>query len=240
MSGFKRILKDLAPPLLWRGGRRLLGRKPAGPSYQAVSTLIDMAALHEGRFASVYDAVYPNDPDSLPDGNVLRLRTYHTYLFAEIASRVRGDFVSIGISYGVTSKVLYELLLKGTQRTYHLVDPFLGKPGYGYCQDPSFVMAQFNGDPLVCLHQQPTPAAFPLPLKDGLAFVDLDTEDEDTDAASLPYLIERLSPGGVMVIDFYGWAASRAKYDRAAAQAGASIFILPTGQGVLLKNRVRE
>ena len=235
MKGF---LRDLVPPLLWRAARRVLGRTPAGPSYQVVSTLLHLSALHEGRFAAVYDAAYPNDPDSLPDGNLLRLRIYHTYLFAEIASRVRGDFVSIGISYGVTSKVLYELLLKGSQRTYHLVDPFVGKPGYGYCQDPAFVMAQFGGDPLVCLHQIAAPAAFPLPLKDGLAFVDLDTENEDTDVASLPYLIDRLAPGGVMVIDFYGWASSTAKYDRAAERAGAAIFILPTGQGVLVKNRI--
>ena len=238
--GFTGVLRDLAPPMLWRGARRLLGRGPAITSYQAVTTLINLPALHAGPFASVYDATYPNDPDCRRDSNLLRLRIYHTYLFAEIASRVRGDFMSIGVSYGVTSKVLYELLLKGTERTYHLVDPFVGKPGWGYCQDPSFVMAQFDGDPLVRLHQAPAPGAFPLPLGGhGLAFVDIDTGDEAADVASLPYLIDRLSPGGVIVIDFYGWARSTAAYDRVAERAGASIFILPTGQGVLLKNRSR-
>lgn len=156
-----RVLKDLAPPLLWRVAGRLLGRRPAGPSYQGVSTMITLSALHEGRFAAVYDAAYPNDPCVPPDGNLLRLRVYLTCLFAEIASQVRGDFVSIGVSYGVTSKVLYELLLKGTQRTYHLVDPFVGRLEHGCCQDPSLVIAQFDGDPFVRVHQTAAPAAFP-------------------------------------------------------------------------------
>jgi hypothetical protein len=68
---------------------------------------------------------------------------------ALLRSRVAGDFVSVGVSYGVTAKVLYELLIKGHQRAYHLVDPFVGKEGWGYCQDPAFVMAQFGGDPLL-------------------------------------------------------------------------------------------
>jgi len=231
-----RILKDLTPPLLWRGLRRLRGR-PATPTYQVVTTLLKLTALHEGRFAAVYDAAYPNDPDTLPDGNMLRLRVYHSYLFAEIASRAAGDFVSVGVSYGVTAKVLYELLIKGHERTYHLVDPFVGREGWGYCQDPAFVMAQFGGDPFVRLHQAAAPDAFPLPLSNGLAFVDLDTGDERADLASLPYLIDRLSPGGVIVIDFYGRAPSTEQYDRVADRGGASIFILPTGQGVLIKGR---
>jgi O-methyltransferase len=234
---FADVVKDLAPPFLWRAARRLLRRRPANPTYQGVSTRVYLSALHDGRFAAVYDATYRSDPDSLPDGHVLRLRVYLTYVFAEIASRARGDFVSVGVSYGVTARVLYGLLLKGSQRTLHLVDPFLGKEGFGYCVDPSLVMAHFGGDPLVYLHRAPAPEAFPLPLRDGLAFVDLDTGDEQADLASLPYLVDRLTPGGVIMIDNYGWAQSTSRYDRAADRCGATIFSLPTGQGVLLKNR---
>jgi hypothetical protein len=171
----------------------------------------------------------------LPDGNFVRLRVYHTYLFAEIASRVRGDFVSAGISYGVTAKVLYELLLKGTDRTYHLVDPFSGTEDPGHCQDPAAVMARFAGDPLVRLHQAPAPDVFPLPLDEGLAFAELSTGDDEAELASLPYLIDRLAPGGVIVIDDYGRGQSTSRYDEIADRAGASIFTLVTGQGVLMR-----
>jgi hypothetical protein len=230
------VLKDLVPPLLWRAGRRLLRGRPPSPSYQGVSTLVDLSVLHRGRFADVYDAAYPIDPDLLPDGDVMRLRAYNTYLFSEIALRVPGDFVSIGISYGVTPKVLYELLLKGTGRRYHLVDPFEEDTIDNYCDDPGLVMAQFGGDPSVLLYRATAPEAFPLPLVDGMAFAELDTGNERAELASMPYLIDRLTPGGIIVIDNYGWGVSTAPYDEIAEAAGASIFSLPTGQGVLSKH----
>lgn len=235
--GFRKALKDLTPPMVWRGVRFLVGRAPAPPSYQGVSTLADLSALHEGRFSEVYDAAYRRDPDLRADGNLTRLRVYTTYLFAEIASRIPGDFVSVGISYGVAPKVLYELVVKGTARKYHLVDPLQDVEGQGYCSDPAFVVSQFEGDPMVHLHRAAAPDVFPLPLAEGLAFAELSTGNEPAELASMPYLINCLTPGGVMVIDDYGWGAGARRYDAAAGRHRASIFSLPTGQGVLIKKR---
>jgi hypothetical protein len=167
----------------------------------------------------------------------MRLRTYHSFLFAEIASRVPGDFVSVGISYGVTPKVLYELVVKGTKRTYHLIDPFEGEPGANYCEDADFVRSQFRGDPFVSLHLTPAPAVFPLDLPHGLAFAELSTGDDHADLDSMGHLLESLNRGGVIMIEDYGWGPWAARFDDAAHAAGASIFCLPTGQGVVLKNR---
>lgn len=203
-------------------------------SYQGVTTLTNMSLLHEGRFAQVYDAAYPIDPGIGPDGNMMRLRVHLSVLFAEMALRVPGDFVSIGISYGVTEKVVYELVVKGTQRTYHLIDPFVGDP-HENCVDPSVVVARFSGDPHVRLHLTPAPQVFPLVLDNGLAFAELSTANQEAELASLPYLIASLNPGGVIVIDDYGWDQKAAGYDRVVHAAGASIFCLPTGQGVLMK-----
>lgn len=234
------VLKGLVPPLLWLAASHLLRGRSSNISYQGVSSLADLSALHQGRFARVYDAVYPNDPDLLPDGNLVRLRVYHTYLFAEIASRTLGDFLSVGVSYGVAPKVLYDLVLKGGKRAYHLVDPFTGKGGTGHRQDPADVMAQFGGDPLVRLHMTPAPQVFPIHFDDGLAFAELSTGDEQAELASLPYLIGCLNPGGLIVIDDYGWGPWISRYDEAAQRVGASIFSLPTGQGVLIKNGSRH
>jgi hypothetical protein len=233
----KGVLRDLLPPVLWRAMARLRHGARANPAYQGVTTLANLSALHQGRFAQIYDAVYPNDPDLLPDGNLMRLRAYHSFLFAEIASRTPGDFVSVGISFGVTPKVLYELVLKGSNRTYHLIDPLTGKPGVNYCQDAGFVLSQFGGDPLVRLYLTPAPDVFPLSLPDGLAFAEFNTGEEDAELASLPHLIPSLGEGGVILIDSYGWGPWAVRFDDVARAAGASIFCLPTGQGVLVKNR---
>lgn len=228
------VLRSLTPPALWDLASRIRNGKARGPSYQGLTTLVDMAALHRGRFAEVFDAAYPLDPSLPPDGNLTRLRTYQTWLFAQLALRVPGDFVSIGVSCGVTPKVLYELVLKGTGRTYHLIDPFV--PGGGaYCDDPRIVMDQFGGDSRVRFIRDTAPKAFPLPLEHGIAFAELDTGDSEAEIESIPYLVDQLAPGGVIVTDEYGWGPWCRLYDEAADRSGANIFMLPTGQGVLMR-----
>lgn len=237
-----RVLRDLVPPLVWRAGVRVL-RGRSTPTYQGVTSLADLSALHRGRFATVFDEAFPNNPDLRPDGNLTRLRAYTTMTFAAIALRGPGDVVSIGISYGVTPKVVYELVVKGRDRNYHLVDPFWPKDGANYADDPAPVMAQFGGDPCVRLHRNTAPEALPLPLDRGLAFAELCTGDQRAELASLPYLIDQLTPQGVIVIDDYGWGPSTVPYDRIAEYFNAQIFVQPTGQGVLTKrpaNRPRS
>lgn len=228
------ILKSLTPPLLWQLGRAVRGT-PSPRTYQDVVTPFDMSALHSGPFGSVFDAAFPQDPCRRRDGDRTRLRTYLAYLFAEVAKRTSGDFLTAGVSYAVAPKVLYDLTVKGSGRLYHLVDPLSDQEKAGYCTDPAFVRDLFAGDPAVRLHLKAIPGAFPLELSSQLAFVHLETGDEVAELASLPYLVANLAPNGVMVIDNYGLQHFASRYDAAAALAGAAIFTLPTGQGVLMK-----
>ncbi len=229
-----KILKSLTPPLLWRLGRHIRAT-PSPRNYQDVITPFDMSALHGGRFGAIFDATFPHDPLLPRDGNLTRLRTYQAYLFAEVARRTRGDYLTVGVSYAVMSKVLYELTVKGTGRTYHLVVPLVDLEEAGYCKDPAFVRDLFAGDPAVRLHLKAIPGAFPLALPNGLAFVHLTSGNEEAELASLPYLVANLDPCGVIVIDDYGLQDFASRYDAVAELAGAAIFTLPTGQGVLMK-----
>jgi len=230
------LLRRLTPPVLWDLLRRARGKPPLR-SYHGVTTPFDMSALHQGRFAAVFDAVYRNDPGLRHDANLLRLRAYCAHMFAAIAMRAPGDFLEAGVSYGVIAKVLYELTVKESGRTYHLVDvdPRHTEAKREYCSDPAFVPALFRDDPAVRLHLVGIPAVFPLPLPTGLAFAHLDTDNEDVEFASLPYLVENLNPGGVILIEAYGLQPFAARYDAVARQLQASIFTLPSGQGVLIK-----
>jgi hypothetical protein len=225
-------LARLVPPVLIDAYRRAIGRPRH--TYQGVSTPFNMRQLHEGRFAAVYDPI-SSDPLCATDAALMRLRAYLANMFAGIAMVVPGDYLAAGISYAVMSKAIYELTLKGTGRTFHLIDPFRDLDGQGWCTDSGFVMRRFDGDPLVRLHQRAIPEAFPLPLSNGLAFVHLDTGNEDAEFESLPYLVEVLNPGGLMVIDAYGYSNFAERYDAVADRLGQRILVLPSGQGVLSK-----
>jgi len=52
-------------------------------------------------------------------------------------------------------------------------------------------------------------------------------------------LFDRVSPGGLVVFDDYGWsgyAAQKVAEDAFMRQRGHSILELPTGQGLLIKH----
>jgi hypothetical protein len=227
-------LARFVPPILADAYRRAIGR-PRQHSYQGVTTPFNMRQLHEGRFAEAFDPIYPSDPLFRTDGDLVRLRCYLAHVFAETAMAIRGDYLAAGISYAVVPKVIYELTLKGSGRSFHLLDPLLDAQGDGWCTDPALVLRRFEGDAAVHLHQRLIPDAFPLPLPNGLAFVHLDTSNEDAELASLPYLVAVLNPGGVMVMDSYGFGDFAERYDAVAADLGQRILAMPSGQGVLIK-----
>lgn len=230
-----RLLSALTPPFVAASYRRMRGLPPR-TSYHGVSTPYNMSQLHEGRFAAVYDPIYASDPLFRTDGNLIRLRAYFAHVFAEVAMATPGDYLAAGISYAVMPKVIYELTLKGSGRAFQLVDPLLDSDGDGWCTDAAFVMQRFEGAPAVRLHQRAIPDAFPLSLPDGLAFVQLDTGNEDAELESLPYLVGVLNPGGVMVIDAYGFNDLATRYDAVAEHLGQRILAMPSGQGVLIKH----
>jgi hypothetical protein len=228
------FLRDVTPPLVWRWGQRARGRLQVA-NYQGVTTPFNMAALHRGAFADTYDAAYPNDPAFRREPHIRRLRAYFAWMFAELASQVPGDYLAAGVSYGVMPKVISELTLKKTTKTFHLIDALRDDEDCGYCNEPASIAALFAGDPWVRLHVNVIPDVFPIALPDGLAFVQLDTSDEDAELASLPYLIEQLNPGGLLIADAYAWQNFAPRYDEIAARYGAVFFTLPSGQGVLHK-----
>jgi hypothetical protein len=103
-----------------------------------------------------------------------------------------------------------------------------------YNTDAAFVRQQYQDDPSVLVHVANIPECFPLSGLGRLAFVHLNTGNTIAEAASLPYLYACLSVGGFILIDKYAISHGyRADYDLTLARIGASIWTLPTGQGVI-------
>ena len=247
----KAVLKRWTPAPVWRlahdaraGLRslRLRMRKPDVRSYQGVSTIHCMDALHTGIFAAAYEPHWRLDPYNLPSGgDRTRMRVYNICHFARMALRAPGDFICAGISWGIAARVLFDFLdWPETGRTLHLIDPFLGvdnsverNPVEKYNADENFVRAQYPPGAAIAIHRAFIPDCFPLPNTGALAFAHLNTTDFRAEARSLDYLIHTLSPGGIIVIDGYAIGEGNAEIFRAALTAEP--FVLPTGQAVIAK-----
>jgi predicted O-methyltransferase YrrM len=72
-----------------------------------------------------------------------------------------------------------------------------------------------------------------------IAFLHLDMNSSKSEIAALEILFDRVSPGGLVVFDDYGWSAYAAQQvaeDAFMRQRGHRILELPTGQGLLIKH----
>ena len=194
---------------------------------------------------------------SSPDGISWR---FHTLVWAaRQALAVAGDFVECGVYEGDMSWVMTEMVdLAGANRQLHLFDTFSGfAPEYSSSADfpdlPEFferldrdykrpeiyeeVKRRFAVKPYVTIHKGVVPDSLvDAPVK--IAFLHLDMNSPGPERAALDVLYDRVSPGGLIIFDDYGWALYRQQKEMADGfmlARGHSILELPTGQGLAIK-----
>jgi O-methyltransferase len=166
------------------------------------------------------------------------------------ALRVPGDFVECGVWRGFCSAVLADYLdFDRVEKTFYLYDTFAGIPA-GYDSEnhdaPALreaglyesVLERFSRYPNVRVVRGVVPDSFAVAVPERVAFLHLDMNSSKSEIAALEVLFDRLSPGGVLVFDDYGWLTYQAQQHAADAFAqshGHRILELPTGQGLLIK-----
>jgi len=185
----------------------------------------------------------------------------HTLVWAaEQAIKVPGDFVECGVFKGDMSWVIVTLLGdRLADRAFHLFDSFeglsptLAKP-QDYPDNPGFiemansvysepglserVRKRFSLMPNVRVVQGFLPDALIGRTPQQIAFLHIDLNSPRAEVACLEHLFDRVSAGGTIVLDDYGWRAFRAQKeaeDAFFAARGYSVLELPTGQGLVLK-----
>ena len=70
-----------------------------------------------------------------------------------------------------------------------------------------------------------------------VAFLHLDLNSADAERGALEYLLPRMSKGGMVVLDDYGWShykAQKVVADEIFGAWGIPIVELPTGQGMAI------
>jgi hypothetical protein len=188
-------------------------------------------------------------------------RTHVALWAAGAALSARGDFFECGVNAGfISSAIMHRLNWSKLARRFYLIDTFSGpvfdqyspeevasgrlriaQSGLdqgAYVTDVDRIRANFSEWPNAII----VPGAVPEILHSldlgEVAFVHIDMNCAAPDVAAFEFFWDRLSPGGVVLFDdygYYGHDSQREAIDTAVRSAGVEILSLPTGQGLVVK-----
>jgi hypothetical protein len=186
--------------------------------YQNVHMPIKLDEYHIGDFDLLHNKFCLNDLHLNKDKNVTRFRNYISYKFAEYAimnncNKENNFFLSVGISYGTTLKVITHLLDNKLQKNnindieYFLIDNYKDVGNANYNTDiynvkkdlTNIKKFKFNFIEDLLNH-----LSFDK-VKDGLIFTHLNFGNYETEIEFLPKIINKTKRNGVIILDYYGW-----------------------------------
>jgi len=180
---------------------------------------------------------------------------------ASTASRLPGDFVECGVNAGFMSSAIMRFLdWRQSGKQFYLIDTFSGPVLSQYSQteidrgraanaesalaagayvtDLDRVRANFSEWPNAVVVQGMVPDILDSVSFGDVAFLHLDMNCALPEKAALEFFRERLSPGGIVLLDDYAYFGNESQtdaIDEISARLGFEILSLPTGQGLIVK-----
>ena len=246
-----RILRDVVRPhhsgLFW--GDRLLTLDKAAEFRSDETFKAALAQADSSTGANQYES---------PDGVSWR---YNTLIWAARSClNVPGDYVECGVFCGDMTWMITETVdLTKVGKSFYIYDTFAGfDPKYSSAQDfptaPHFfdfsdrhykaadleqrVRQRFASKPYVKVTKGTVPDILHVIAPARIAFLHLDMNSPGAEIGALEVLFDRVSPGGIIVFDDYGWSLfERQKHAEDAFMAARDhvIMEMPTGQGLLIR-----
>jgi O-methyltransferase len=179
-------------------------------------------------------------------------RAYMVRQFARHCAHLPGDFAECGVYRGGTARLEAEVLREfAPEKRLHLFDSFEGMPptrgrevdGYrqGDFGDTSLdeVRAFLGGFDNVDFHPGFIPGTLEAVTDRRFAFVHIDVDIYESTRDALEFFYDRLSPGGVMICDDYGFVplreAARKAVDDVLRERPEEPLHLPTAQCLMIK-----
>jgi hypothetical protein len=165
---------------------------------------------------------------------------------ARSSLRLEGDFVECGCYRGTGARIIADVVDFSKQdRRYFLYDLFDRDPERPYhsmdAHGPDLfdrVQGRFKDFPNVIVTPGLVPETFKVAAPEKIAFLHLDLNNRDAEIAALDFLFDRITPGGVIVLDDYAWIYYRDQMTAESkwfADRGYHVLELPTGQGLVIK-----
>lgn len=164
-----------------------------------------------------------------------------------LSRRIAGDLVECACYKGTTARIVADYCDLATQpdRRYYLYDLFEHDASMPHHSMPEHsatlyekVRARFQDLPNVLVTQGRIPDVLAEVSPGQVAFMHIDLNNAPAEIGALEVLFDRLSPGGILILDDYGWLGYRAQKlaeDPWLAARGYQVLELPTGQGLVFK-----
>ncbi len=207
--------------------------------------------INEPRFQQAYKAAAATNPWPY---FTLQWRVYIVCYFADHVKNLTGDFVECGVNTGAYAKAIIEYCnFNELNKTFHLLDTYDGlvndlvsdkekKAGLDkyltqYKNVYEAVLKTFAQDKVNIIKGM-VPETLPLCTASKIAYLSIDMNCVEPEIAALEYFYDKVVPGGVILLDDYGFPQhynQKLAHDAFAAKKGVPILSLPTGQGLIIK-----
>lgn len=219
------------------------------------------AFMEDETFSKAFRAVLGDYQYDQYGGNHTIAWRLHTLVWAaKNAASIRGDFVELGVFKGHMAQVVCDCVdLKAMDKKFYLYDSFCGYSPTTSCPsdfpgNPNFfefanrvyrepgifesVCERFSDRPFVKITKGYIPESLEKDPPEHIAFLHVDLNSAKAEVSALEFLFDRVSPGGFVVFDDYGWKQfykQRIAHDEFMNSRGYSVLELPTGQGLVVK-----
>lgn len=255
----KRLSNRLPPPVtdvvrrIVQPGRYVLTNSSPTFNADGLITVHNTDFIDDPRFSAAYRA---GEATNSWAGLSVEYRAYIACWAADQVLHIDGDFVECGVNRGGLARTVCEYVdMANSDRRFFLLDTFNGvaeeylsddernlgftKSMDGYydeCYDE--VVATFAEFPNVEIVRGPVPDTLPQVTADKIAYLSIDMNCVGPEIAAAEHFWERLSSGGIILLDDYAWdkhLMQKHAFDGFASERGVQVLTLPTGQGLILK-----
>lgn len=183
--------------------------------------------------------------------DIERAVLWRIYVLAWVAKsvlsrKIPGDFVECACYKGTSARIICDYVdFAKSDRKYYLYDLFEHDESMAHHSMPEHgnslfdrVKSRFSGFPNVVVTKGFVPQVLDEISPETISFMHIDLNNAAAEIGALERLFERLSPGGILVLDDYGWRVYRQQKlaeDPWLASRGYEVLELPTGQGLVIK-----
>jgi O-methyltransferase len=226
-------------------------------SHDLLYTYHNAEFLQDPEFQKTYALARSMDTGTLLENYDIEWRIHVLCWAAKHASNLEGDFIDFGCRTGIFARAINHYIdLRALGKKYYMLDTFYGL-------DNRFSSGDEMNSPLNHLYKQENETdlynfvlksftAFPVKVIKGavpdtleqvdsnkLAFVSIDMNSVEPEIAALEFSWERLVPGGIIILDDYGYNnesnEQKKAHDKFAGTKGVTVLSVPTCQGIIIK-----
>lgn len=213
--------------------------------------------LRDPKFQEAYALSKSMDANELLKDYDIEWRIHVVCWAAEHASHLEGDFIDFGCRTGIFARAIHHFVdLRSLNKKYYMLDTFSGLDKR-YSTDTELnspLNSIYKREDSERLHTAVLKSFEPFPVKvikgtvpetldqvdaAKLAFVSIDMNSVKPEIAALEFCWNKLVPGGIIVLDDYGFNNQfndlRKAHDEFAYSKGVKVLSVPTCQGIIIK-----